>query len=462
MRKCARHGGVRWQGESTGRANRLLAVALLLAGCASPRPGSPAAAEDAAPGPAGADGPSGAERDGGTPAVQDGRADTPPSSERPPTDVAPPPAGPDAPPGPDAVPGQPLPPAEPPGSDRPLLATRVAAGAGHTCALHENGTVRCWGDNSHGQLGRPASMTPLTRPLSVLGLTGARAIAAGAHHTCAIVGDGSVQCWGWNVNGQLGTGTLTDAAWPDAARKAVGVAGATAISARGPHTCAVVTGGRVMCWGGVSAGGDWTMPAAIAGLDGASAISVGDLHRCVVKAGSALCWGSNDDGQLGDGTQTSSAVPVAVRGLTGVTAIDAGAERTCAIAGGSLYCWGVFVPVATRAPVDLTPLRAPEITAGSAVTEGRYHGCALAAGRLWCWGIGFGGLLGNGSEDSQPVPAPVGGLDGVTAAAAGEQHTCAVVSGGAVRCWGYNRHGQLGNGRSGGDAGALSPAPVVD
>jgi Regulator of chromosome condensation (RCC1) repeat len=277
---------------------RLLAVALLLGACASPRPGSPAVpTTDGRPEPSVGDAAVGAD-DGGDPdaiANDDAALDTgapPPSTP----DGAPPP--PDMAPKADAAP-TPMGPPEPPGSDRPLVATRIVAGANHTCALHENGTVRCWGHNGHGQLGRPRSMLPQSRPLSVLGLTGARAIAAGANHTCAIVADGTVQCWGWNVNGQLGNGTLTDADSPAPARRAVGVDGATAISARGPHTCALVSGGRLMCWGGIVPSGDWTIPGAIPGVDGATAISVGDVHRCILKGGSSPVLGLQRQGPAG-------------------------------------------------------------------------------------------------------------------------------------------------------------------
>jgi alpha-tubulin suppressor-like RCC1 family protein len=276
--------------------------------------------------------------------------------------------------------------------------------------------VECWGDNENGQLGN-GTTTDSTTPVDVAGLTsGVIAIAAGAHHTCAVTGKGSVKCWGLNDGGQLGNGTNADSSTPiDVSGLASGV---VAITAGAGWVCALTSAGGVKCWGwnqygqlgNGKKGQDSSTPVEVSGLaSGVSAISANGLHVCaLMTAGRVKCWGSTFDDQSFPRT-TNSDVPVEVPGLgSGSTAISAGGLHACAI------------------------------------TKG---------GGVECWGTNGNGELGNGSRTDSDSPVEVEGLtEGVTALAAGSTddflptHTCALTSAGGVKCWGPNAHGQLGNG----------------
>jgi alpha-tubulin suppressor-like RCC1 family protein len=331
----------------------------------------------------------------------------------------------------------------------------IAAGSFHTCALTSAGGVKCWGDNFFGQLGDGTTTDRRLTPVNVSGLSsGVMTIAAGHGHTCALTSAGGVKCWGWNGSGQLGDGTRT------AHRTPVDVSGLTsgviAIATGWNHTCALTSTGGVKCWGDNYSGqlGDGTntdrlTPVDVSGLtSGVTAITAGNRHTCAVtSAGSVKCWGDNHSGQLGDGTKTDRLTPVDVSGLNSVvTAITAGSIHTCTLTNvGGVKCWGNIFPV----PSNLTPFDVPGLTSGvAAITSGFYHACAVTTGgSLKCWSDNYYGQLGDGTTTDRQTPVDVSGLsNGVTAIAAGWQHTCAVTTAGGVMCWGSNLYGQLGNG----------------
>jgi alpha-tubulin suppressor-like RCC1 family protein len=206
--------------------------------------------------------------------------------------------------------------------------TSIAGAAWHTCAVADGG-AKCFGDNYNGQIGDGSNAARSTSPVDVTGLTsGVAAVATGDYFSCALLDIGGVKCWGLNSVGQLGNGTNTDSGIPvDVSGLATG---ATAIAASdsgsftdGWHTCVIVTGGGVKCWGlnddgqlGNGTTTDSSVPVDVSGITGVTQITAGGGgHSCAITASGIKCWGANDQGQLGDGTTTNSSTPVDVKGL---------------------------------------------------------------------------------------------------------------------------------------------------
>ena len=283
----------------------------------------------------------------------------------------------------------------------------ISAGAKHTCALTTGGGVKCWGLNSTGQLG-DNSITQRNTPVDVSGLTsGVTAIATGDFHTCALTTGGGVKCWGDNSNGQLGDNSTTQRNAPvDVSGLTSGV---TAITAGGNHSCALLATGGVKCWGRNAQGqlGDGTTtqrttPVDVSGLtSGVAYISAGYRHTCARLTNStAKCWGQNTNGQLGDGTTTQRNAPVDVSGLGNeVAGIRAGGLHTCArLNSGAMKCWGLNdngqlgdgTTVERHAPVTVSGVTSGAVSMGM----GRSHSCIRLSGNaLKCWGSNSDGQL---------------------------------------------------------------------
>jgi alpha-tubulin suppressor-like RCC1 family protein len=351
--------------------------------------------------------------------------------------------------------------------------TQVATGAYHTCALKLDGTVKCWGRYNEGQLGRGTNQSPLQDneyPKTVTNLTNVVAIAAGGFHNCVLLVGGSVQCWGNNHDGEAGNSTGADQVSAPGPIRSFATVPGIGIAAGGYHSCELMSDGTVMCWGynhdqQVTAGTFGSSHTAIeaAGVTGAVAVTAGAYHSCALLGnGSAACWGYNNDGETGTSPSVFNTVAISARQLDAATGAGVqgttaqGGWHTCAVlTGGSVSCWGFnghgeLGNGSTSSPQPLgTPVTAgPLGGSASSVAAGGYHTCAIVGGAVMCWGANESGQLGRGVAGGDIlVPAAVSGAPPPALSVdAGAYHTCAVFSGAPddVRCWGRNAEGEVG------------------
>jgi alpha-tubulin suppressor-like RCC1 family protein len=385
---------------------------------------------------------------------------------------------------------------------------QVSTGYAHTCAVRTDGTLWCWGSNANGQLGL-GTTSDVSTPAQVtaLGATIAE-VKTGRTHTCARRTDGTTWCWGGNAYGQVGDGTNTQRTSP-VALSGLGTQAVQLASSDG-HTCAVMNDQSIRCWGqntsGNLASGVWSFdsPAQEVTSLGNSVTQVATFagHACALKSdGTAWCWGSNTWGQLGNGTVTESATPVRVMTsssafLTSVAEIRVGFDNACAVkTDGTLWCWGegnygkigngtdsnsqyaiqVMTNVAHVAIGDGTtcavktdgtvwcfgqntygdggngttnPLYAAaqaSITGATQIALKGFTACAVKSdATLWCWGYNGWASVGDGTNVDRHTPVQV--LTGVSSVTAAEYHMCAAKTDGTVWCWGQNDDAQLGDG----------------
>jgi alpha-tubulin suppressor-like RCC1 family protein len=337
----------------------------------------------------------------------------------------------------------------------------------HTVYRKNNGTVWTWGNNSNGQLG-DGTTTDRATPMPVSGLAGVSAVAAGSAHSVALKNDGTVWAWGSNSNGQLGDGTTIDRATPVPVS---GLTGVTAVAAGSAHSVALKNDGTVWAWGSNSKGQlgngtttDRSTPVQVSTLVGITAVAAGASHSIalrnivgVINDGTIWAWGSNSNGQLGNGTTVDTWIPIQVSGLTGVTAIAAGSAHTVAVRNifslindGTLWAWGSNGngQLGNGTTTDSwTPVMVSGLSLMTTIAAGFNHTIALMYnGVIWTWGNNSNGQLGDGTTTERWVVAPISGLTGVMAIAAGTKNNIVLRNDSTLQAWGYNNKGQLGDG----------------
>jgi alpha-tubulin suppressor-like RCC1 family protein len=332
--------------------------------------------------------------------------------------------------------------------------TTLSAGQSHTCAAR-SGALYCWGSNAHGELGL-GDQAGRSAPALVPGLPPVADLSAGASWTLARVAqDGTLRSWGSNSHGQLGLGDLGDRPAP----ASVLAPGARAFSAGYEHACAVDPSGSLLCWGrndegqlGQSdplPGKDSLSPVAVGLASDWSAVSGGMGHTCGLRAGSLWCWGRNTGAQLGLGSTSPQQLrsPAQLGAGASWESLDAGQDQACALRPDrSLWCWGAADSVGQMSGLLLAPTLI-DLGGVIEISVDAFVSCAIRQdGSLWCVGRNAEGQLGLGDINPRSSFTRVGADSDWIHVSVGRFHTCAQKSDGRVFCAGENADGQLGVG----------------
>ena len=350
---------------------------------------------------------------------------------------------------------------------------QISSGGIHTCALNGEGSIFCWGRGSEGQLGND-DRSDQDHPVAVVETEGSTdtltdivQISSGGSHTCAMNREGHLACWGLGGTGQLGNDGFNDKDHPVAVVEAEGstepLGNIAQVDSGGNHTCAMTTGGRVLCWGR-GAGGQIGHGNAIDSADKEAPLTVVEKGggskplRLGIKTLPWICYS--------DGTCQHLAPTENYQDSGGGmgSQISTGTGFSCALTyQGGVQCWGegnsgrlgnnansdTDHPVAVVAVGGGTDLLEDIVS----IDSGYAHSCALSAtGGVVCWGVGENGRLGNNASTNQNHPVAVvesgtgtGLLADIVQVGVGEAHSCALTTAGGVLCWGKATDGQLGN-----------------
>ncbi|HOX47121.1 MAG TPA: hypothetical protein PK668_26240 [Myxococcota bacterium] len=343
----------------------------------------------------------------------------------------------------------------------------VACGTFHTCAVRNDGTLWCWGGEAGLQAG---GMGRTSVPRPVPGITGASQVCAGEGHTCVLIGSG-VRCFGRNGFGEAGQHPGQAFVFPPAVVPGL-EQGVTGISCGRFHTCAKGDG-KVTCWGRNDSGQagaprtvrlhtpvETAMPEVVG-------VATGGRHTCASSGVSAVyCWGYGAEGALGSGVGEWTTAPGASLLPDTNGQVGAGDRHACAnrfSLGGedpALYCWGAneYGQVGQPAGAPVLSPQLVQMPSASMVAGGAAHTCALRFHGVYCWGRNDAGQLGDGTTTSTHVPREIA-LD-ARSLSVGESHTCVVLRDDlTVRCWGSNLQHQLGIGSA--DRQSLIPVEPV-
>jgi alpha-tubulin suppressor-like RCC1 family protein len=284
--------------------------------------------------------------------------------------------------------------------------------ANHLCVVTDAGAAKCWGDGDNGKLGNNGTADALT-PVTPTGLgSGVASVATGTQNGCAVMTDGTLKCWGYNSNGQLGNGSTTTS----------------------------------------------NVPVTIAGATDVKKVVIGNSHICyLTNGGTVMCSGNNFQAEFGNGNRTSTTAFVASgggvnggAGITGVKDITASTYATCFVLNsGVTKCAGYdqYGEIGTGT-VTSSIFTAPQtaIVSSASIASAATHICAVTSSSgAKCWGQGTSGRLGTNSVANSGAPTDVVGLTaGVLQVVAGAQHSCALMQSGGVKCWGNNNNAQVG------------------
>lgn len=322
-------------------------------------------------------------------------------------------------------------------TQRPLKLPLLAHSYDATCAVQSNGTVKCWGYIN------PDTGEPSLVPVQVLGVSGAVSVAMTDLNVCALLANGTVKCWGRDQFGLMGDGPNVRAGW-SIPRTVPGLAGVRALTGSLYHLCALLGNGTVKCWGiesahrhgyGINPVIYRTSPRLVPGLAGVVGLRSGEPGTCALLAtGTVKCMGFDSKGRVTDTVLTGPLLPI--RGVAGgVTDLAVGGESACVtLSSGSVKCWQLRRE-GTKAL--RTAVTVPGVAKATRVSAAGATCVTLRSGAVTCWGFERNGVLGNGQGAwTDRPPAPVPGVSRAFEVAVGYQSACAALTIGAVTCWG--------------------------
>ncbi|MCA0430781.1 MAG: T9SS type A sorting domain-containing protein [Bacteroidetes bacterium] len=345
-----------------------------------------------------------------------------------------------------------------------INAQSIACGGWHSLGICNDSTVKAFGENATGQIGN-GNTTDQSTPTTVTGLSGIKAVSAGGDqleaHSMALKSNGTVWCWGSNLYGALGNASTTGT-YVTSPVQALILTNAISISAGGWHSLALKSDGTVWCWGWNADGQvgdgtiiDKTIPTQVSGLTGIIKISAGSYHNLALKNdGTVWAWGDNVNGQIGDGTTgTDRTTPVQVSGLTNVVAVAAGRFFSLAVKNdGTVWAWGQNLygqlgngnNTDSNVPVQVSGLSG---ISSAVVATGAFHCHALKSdGTVWSWGRNTYGNLGDNTLNNSNVPVQMLSFNSPIGIAAGTNFSLFYKADGSLWGTGRNASGQLGDG----------------
>ena len=337
----------------------------------------------------------------------------------------------------------------------------VAAGDNHTCGILADGSVWCWGSDDSGQLGDGMTANSVV-PKKITALPqSAKSIAAGTVNTCAILKDATLWCWGSNANGNLGVGDTSPHTGP---QQVTSLSGVAHVAVGDAHACAINSANNLFCWGdnGFGAVGNGTSgnevltPTQV--MTGVLDVAAGSGFTCALALGGTVtCWGANADGELGDGSTNPSNMPGSpIAGLSGVAEVasHSGASTVCARTASTIACCGNNNVGQLGNGMTTTPQTSPTAVSinlmGGSVTQ-------VAVGGNHGGAVTSSGLYMWGSDVRDQLgdgflmtqSTPIAtSLSGVTSLSLGAFHSCGLTLDQHLFCWGDNTYGQVGNGSS--------------